>query len=145
MERVQAVVVAGVLIRNDRTLIIKRSLEELVLPGVWELPSGKVEFGESPEDALIREYKEETGLAILPIQPFSVFHYTAECMGRRRHTVQINYLVSLPVEEQPSSLTLSPEHSEFCWIGQDTVTEPKIDSTLEAIIAAGHRMSRLLT
>jgi mutator protein MutT len=36
------------------------------LDGFWEMPGGKVELGESPEDALVREIREELELAVLP-------------------------------------------------------------------------------
>ncbi|MGX9706885.1 NUDIX domain-containing protein [Laceyella sacchari] len=39
---------------QGKTLIIKRSLREAFLPGFYELPGGKVDFGENPEEALKR-------------------------------------------------------------------------------------------
>jgi len=33
-------------------------------PGCWTLPGGGLDFGEDPEDAVIREFKEETGLIV---------------------------------------------------------------------------------
>lgn len=49
-----------IVINNDRVLLIKHVLA----PGVWTLPGGSVEFGESDETAAIREVKEETGFEI---------------------------------------------------------------------------------
>lgn len=51
-------VTAGVLLQGSRVLIAQRSAEKN--GGLkWEFPGGKIEDGESPEDCLIREWKEE--------------------------------------------------------------------------------------
>ncbi len=51
----------GVVRKADRVLITRRKLDGL-LGGLWEFPGGKVEKGETPEAACIREIKEETGI-----------------------------------------------------------------------------------
>ena len=59
-------VAACVLLDSDgRILIAKRPLGR-PLAGLWEFPGGKVEQGESPEHALIRELAEELGIDIAP-------------------------------------------------------------------------------
>ena len=37
--------------------------------GAWSLPGGRIERGESPEEAVVREVHEETGLAVQPVRP----------------------------------------------------------------------------
>jgi len=48
--------------KRERLYIQQRSLKAKAFPGLYELPGGKVELGESPLDAAIRELKEETAL-----------------------------------------------------------------------------------
>ncbi len=56
-------VVACALVDADRRVLIAQRPEGKSLAGLWEFPGGKVEPGESPEDALIRELEEELGVS----------------------------------------------------------------------------------
>jgi 8-oxo-dGTP diphosphatase len=62
--RRQAVV--AVLRSKDRLLVIKRA-PGVILPGYWTPPSGRIEPGETHEQALIREVVEELGVKATPI------------------------------------------------------------------------------
>jgi 8-oxo-dGTP diphosphatase len=54
-------VVAGILVRGDKVLCCQRT-EHQALPLKWEFPGGKIEPGETPEQALRRELDEELGI-----------------------------------------------------------------------------------
>src|ERR1051326_2887469 len=65
-ENKQITIVVAV-IKNERGQILFAKRKEPGNPevdGKWEFPGGKIEFGEEPEQAVIREAKEETGLTI---------------------------------------------------------------------------------
>lgn len=57
------IVVIGFIEKQDQLLITQRALDTH-FGGFWELPGGKLEVGEKPAEALIREFKEELGLDI---------------------------------------------------------------------------------
>jgi 8-oxo-dGTP diphosphatase len=59
------VVVATALLR-DGTVLAARRTRPPALAGRWELPGGRVEAGESEEDAVVRECREELGCAVVP-------------------------------------------------------------------------------
>lgn len=56
-------VAAAVIIENGKVLIAQRAPEDN-LPLKWEFPGGKVEKGETPEECLVREIKEELDLDV---------------------------------------------------------------------------------
>ncbi|MDX6293562.1 MAG: hypothetical protein QOH50_2637 [Kribbellaceae bacterium] len=64
MDRREAIV--AVLRRDDRVLVIRRG-PQTRLPGYWAPLSGKLEPGETQEEALVREVHEEVGLAVTPL------------------------------------------------------------------------------
>jgi len=57
-------VAACVLLDGDGRILIAKRPEGRSLAGLWEFPGGKVELGESPEHAVIRELAEELGIGI---------------------------------------------------------------------------------
>ncbi|SOB57017.1 A/G-specific adenine glycosylase [Pseudodesulfovibrio profundus] len=65
----------GVLVYNDKVLIQKRKPDD-VWPGLWEFPGGCVEKGETPREALVREYMEEVELEIYPAEKITVVSYS---------------------------------------------------------------------
>ncbi|GAB3581918.1 (deoxy)nucleoside triphosphate pyrophosphohydrolase [Leifsonia lichenia] len=56
-------VVAAVVVRDGRVLACRRAPGKDAA-GLWEFPGGKVEAGETPETALVREIREELGVGI---------------------------------------------------------------------------------
>jgi 8-oxo-dGTP diphosphatase len=61
-ERPMVIVVACALVGEDGSVLLARRPEGRFLAGLWEFPGGKVEPGEEPEDALVRELEEELGI-----------------------------------------------------------------------------------
>ncbi len=57
-------VVAAALVDADRRVLLQQRPAGKSLAGLWEFPGGKVEPGETPEEALIRELEEELGIAV---------------------------------------------------------------------------------
>ena len=133
MDKYQKVVVDGLLIKDGRALIIRRANHESFLPGYYELPSGKVEFGEDPRDAIVREFKEETNLFVKTIKPYHTFSYVME--NGNRHTVEIVYLVNLA--DESSIIALSEDHDEYKWISPEEIDNYNITDEMKESILGG--------
>lgn len=63
--------IGGVVIENGRALLIRRGTEPL--KGQWSIPGGTLELGESLQQGVIRELREETGLEVRVVDLIEVF------------------------------------------------------------------------
>ena len=73
-KRFPVIVAAGVLIERGHVLLTQRK-KGSHLAGAWEFPGGKVEPGEDPRAALVRELQEEIGIDVIVQDPIEVtFH-----------------------------------------------------------------------
>lgn len=109
MENQIIVAVKGIVYNNDKYLIIKRWSNDEVGAGTWEMPGGKIEFGEKLEEALIRETKEETGL---DISVEKLLYATQFLSNPNRQVIIISYLCCA----DNTDVVLSEEHTDFLWI-----------------------------
>ena len=111
---------------SDQILIAKRPNKKH-LSGFWEFPGGKVEKGESPEYALVREVKEELNIninnkCIAPLT-FSEFDY------KKFHLLLLLY-VCRRWEGEPMSM----EKNEIKWVKANTLRQYKMPPADDSLI-----------
>ena len=103
-------IVSGIVTNGGEYLVLKRSLDACS-PGEWEFVSGFIEKKESPEQAVLREVREETGLAgkiLRSYRPIVIFGTNDTYLFRP-------YLI----EVMSRDVLLSEEHIEMKWVGKD--------------------------
>ena len=76
---------------NNRILLCRLSKALPRWEGYWTLPGGGLEFGESPEDAVVREVEEETGLIVIPNQVAAVDSICDRTQATDFHGIRILY------------------------------------------------------
>lgn len=65
----------AVIERGGKLLLVRKSLDDPHQPGRWEFPGGRLENGESPDEALAREVREEVGLDVRPGRPLVIWSW----------------------------------------------------------------------
>lgn len=110
-KKVKVCVSAIILRHDDKALLVKRSSDDS-RPGEWELPGGKLEFGENPMDAVAREIEEETGVNALFYVPYSITSSVSD--DGLKHTIRIYY--KCWVLDPDQEVYLSGEHQDYKWV-----------------------------
>lgn len=114
------VCVCGAIKCDNEYLMVKRSLDDEDCAGFWEMPSGKLEFGETVEQGLRREIFEEVGIDIASFEQkiIGISEYSSEKTDGTKYSVQLNYAIEVPTKELP--IKLSNEHTDFVWATRDS-------------------------
>lgn len=102
-------VVAAALTNEVGEILLQKRPEGRQMAGLWEFPGGKVESGESPESALVRELKEELGINVAG--PDLIPLTFASAQNGDRYMVLLLYRCT-SWQGQPTAL----ESPELCWL-----------------------------
>ncbi|MBO0655140.1 NUDIX domain-containing protein [Streptomyces triculaminicus] len=109
---------------EGKVLLLHRPADDY-LGGLWELPSGGVDTGESLIEALRREVAEETGLTVTAIGGYlGHFDYRS---GSGRATRQFNFTAT--VARETVALT---EHDEHLWA--DRTQQNQVSNAVQAVL-----------
>lgn len=117
--------------RRGRLLLLLRS-PTVPFPGQWEIPGGHVEEGETLEEALIREVKEETGFDVVVGRPFHAWSYRLPSrLGRLVPTVEIDFQCRGATTSTPR--LDAGEHTGFAWVLREELVRYPTAAVLDAI------------
>lgn len=117
-------VAVGVLIRQDGQFLLTSRPPGKVYEGYWEFPGGKLEAGESVEDALRRELQEEIGLTIGAAHPWRI-----ELVDYPHALVRLNFC---KVFEWTGALQMK-EGQRFAWQDLPVSVAPVLPGTVPVL------------
>ena len=111
---------------RGQCLLVKRSMKSRYYGGTWDLPGGKVDAGETFDDALVREVAEETGLAIL----------LTGVAGATEYDMPAVRVVVLFMEARVTSgqVRLSDEHDAHVWAPRHKLADMDLSEQLKAFV-----------
>ena len=117
-------VVGAAIIQDGQVLCLQRG-QEMSLAGLWEFPGGKIEAGESHEAALLRELREELGLAL---EGETLTHYYH---GNRGAEVILDfYHILLTRDVAPQSL----EGQRWRWVSRAEIANYRFPEPNTAVL-----------
>lgn len=116
------------LIHRDRALLIQRARSPWL--GMWSLPGGRLEAGESAEAAAIREVREEVGLTVWRLHPL-----------RRMLLAEGRFLLQVYATEAfEGEIVTSDEISAHRWVRADEIAPMHTTPDLAEIVAGAFRI-----
>ncbi|WP_343243061.1 NUDIX hydrolase [Streptomyces sp. SID12501] len=132
---------AGVVVHDDRVLVVRRSYREGFLPGVWGVPCGKLDEGERPEEAVLRELEEETGLKGQVLAAAGERVFVSEWDGRTVHSCQSNFLI----RPLTFDVVLPEPDQAYRWVSTEKLEDAGLDEhnlgTIRQALKRPHEMS----
>ena len=100
-------------------LLLKRSADDALYPGIWQLVTGTIRDGEKAVEAALREVQEETGL--LPTH-FWIVPHASVFYDQHADAMHVGPMFAVQVERDARPV-LSAEHEAFVWMHSKSAQE----------------------
>jgi ADP-ribose pyrophosphatase YjhB (NUDIX family) len=131
--------VAGIAFDGARVLLVRRG--QPPGQGLWTVPGGRVEPGETLRDACARELREETGLVVavgdLVEVVERIHHDDAGCL--RRHYVILDYLVAV----RGGQLAAGDDADDARWFDESELESLPVTDGLRAVVRRARALQAL--
>jgi len=116
VRRRQRLAAYALIVDGSGRVLLARQPDGRRYRGRWSLPGGGVDHGEHPEQAVIREVREETGVDVRVGALLDVISDVATAERRRRilHTVRLIYLATVTAAEPHAPRQPLTEHARWC-------------------------------
>jgi acetyl-CoA carboxylase carboxyl transferase subunit beta len=125
MKRVEAA--GAVVVGTDgRVLLVRRG--RAPAKGDWSLPGGKLEPGESPEEAVVREVREETGLAVHVIEAIAIVPVDGDGFSYAIHE-----FLCTPLDER-TELRAGDDADDAQWVTPSALVGLGVSAAVRAVI-----------
>jgi len=122
----------GVVVSESKILLCRISSELPKWQGQWTLPGGGIEFGEAPQDAMVREVKEETGIIVTPKSIAAIDSFHDRKSVPEFHGIRVIYhtkVIGGVLENEENGTT-----DLACWFTQKEIAnETLVDIALQGV------------
>lgn len=127
----QRIRVVGLIRNQDGVLIFKRSHGRSEAPVVWELPTGKIKFGEQPEEAMARSLTDFTGLTASSLKLRDVVTFLASGGSGQLSNLYIIYELTIADQQKP---TPRDRYTAYKYIHDFASANLRLDETSQAVL-----------
>jgi 8-oxo-dGTP diphosphatase len=128
--------VSAAIFRDGKILLVRRARSPG--KGLYSLPGGRVEFGESLHAALHREVDEETGLKIEIVELAGWREVLPGTGGGGGHYLILSFAARW-IAREPE---LNDEHDDFKWLAPEAVGDLRVTEGLSDVIRSARRLLR---
>lgn len=142
----QRIRVVGIIKTEEGVLVFKRSKGRLEAPVFWELPTGKIKFGEQPEEAMVRSLNEYTGLTASTMKLKDVITFLAPEGATRLSNLYIVYELGIKNDDRPIP---KDRYTAFKFVKEFASSSVRLDEASMSVIEieegktiSGRAMSR---
>lgn len=114
MNKIQRTTTKGIVYKDGKVFMVKDERSN------WELPGGRIDFGEQPEEALRREFLEE--LEVEDVKVRDIIHtwaFESEKDGEKYHFI----LLFFECDADLSKVNISNEHQEYKWVNLNEIDQ----------------------
>jgi len=115
MAKTNLEIAKAVIEKNGKYLLGLRELDARSYPEKWDFFGGQLDSGETPEDSVVREAKEETTLDITPNQKVKETVYEDA-----EYVLKLHYYQSTVISDV--EIKLSTEHTEYQWFSKAEIS-----------------------
>lgn len=120
---------------GNRLFVVRKSSEDPHNPGRWEVPGGRMKFGEDIDEHLSREVSEETGLDVTPGTPFYIWQWTmTDIKPDSNDELQVIAVARTCVPQNSAPSAVNREETDFLgemrWVTLDELLQLEVIPSL---------------
>lgn len=120
------------IVNDGKILLVKKSEDDPYHPNEWEVPGGRMEFGEKLDEHIKREVKEEVGLDIEIGEPFDMWTWILKKQGNSGETIETqivavgSYCKALNVDVSDNGRVEDDYLADIEWVPVEKVLDYKL-------------------
>jgi len=123
---------AVIINETGKILLIKRAGDETHLENLWDVPGGRFDYEETPQEGLQREVMEEAGIEVRVLDPVTSWTFM------RDNGEQV-FGTTFLCEPEGFEIELGEEHTDFQWVNEDDLDGLEMHDELREGLKKAHR------